>query len=313
TFDPVSGIFSGTPTIPGTFTFTVEASDTTEALVSKTYVVTIAGAVNPVTSTIATSADPAIGGFTTGAGVYNNGNNVTVTATANPGFSFVNWTEGGITVSASTSYTFAANGNRSLVANFASAYVIETSSNPSAGGTTDGAGSYNAGSVATVTATANPGFAFVNWTERAAMVSDLASYKFQVNGNRSLVANFADIEKPVIHDCPSDVTVGNDAGACGAKVSWIEPTATDNVAVTSLSSNHKPGDNFPVGTTVVTYTARDAAGNTSTCSFNVKVQDTQKPVINGASANPAVLWPVNRNMVPVTINYTASDNCAVTS
>lgn len=41
TFDEFTGIFSGTPTVAGVFIFTVDASDTTGALVSKTYTVTI--------------------------------------------------------------------------------------------------------------------------------------------------------------------------------------------------------------------------------------------------------------------------------
>ena len=43
------------------------------------------------------------------------------------------------------------------------------------------------------------------------------------------------------------------------------------------------GDIFPAGTTVISYLATDATGNTSTCSFSVTVQpDNQPPVINCA-------------------------------
>ena len=52
-------------------------------------------------------------------GVYNNDSTVTVTATPNSGFIFVNWTEDGLVVSTSTSYTFTATRNRNLTANFA--------------------------------------------------------------------------------------------------------------------------------------------------------------------------------------------------
>ena len=43
---------------------------------------------------------------------------MTVTATANPGYAFVNWTEGGVPVSATASYLFPAGADRTLVANF---------------------------------------------------------------------------------------------------------------------------------------------------------------------------------------------------
>lgn len=115
--DGLTGIFSGTPTNTGVFTFTVEVADTSGAVASNTYTVTIPGAV-PVTSTIATGASPGAGGGTTGDGFYNNGTPVTVVATHNPGFAFVNWTEGGVEVSASAVYPFTVTADRTLVANF---------------------------------------------------------------------------------------------------------------------------------------------------------------------------------------------------
>ena len=45
----------------------------------------------------------------------------------------------------------------------------------------------------TVTATPKPGWHFVNWTEGGAEVSTDASYTFTLNGNRTLVAHFAQI------------------------------------------------------------------------------------------------------------------------
>jgi hypothetical protein len=71
------------------------------------------------TYTIATSASPVAGGSTSGGGTFNSGDPVTVLASANAGYSFVNWTESGVEVSASASYTFTAGANRSLLANFA--------------------------------------------------------------------------------------------------------------------------------------------------------------------------------------------------
>jgi hypothetical protein len=68
---------------------------------------------------------------------------------------------------------------------------ISVTANPPEGGTVTGGGSYSFEASATVTATANPGFQFVNWTENGAQVSTSTSYNFTVNGSRSLVANFA--------------------------------------------------------------------------------------------------------------------------
>jgi hypothetical protein len=74
-------------------------------------------------SSITTQASPASGGAVTGGGSYTNGASVTVTATTNANYNFVNWTENGTPVSVSPSYTFAVSSNRALTANFSSATV----------------------------------------------------------------------------------------------------------------------------------------------------------------------------------------------
>ena len=53
-----------------------------------------------------------------GGGKYTAGTSVTLTATPNSGYRFVGWVEGGTTVSTNTNYTFVANSNRSLTAQF---------------------------------------------------------------------------------------------------------------------------------------------------------------------------------------------------
>lgn len=143
------------------------------------------------------SSNPPAGGTTTGAGSYNAGSSVTATATANPGFTFFEWTENGVRVSTSSSIQFTLNSNRTFVANFraipASQFAVVLSSNPVAGGTTDGEGAYPSGSSVTVTAAQNVGYTFTNWTDKVsgAVLSTSASYTFVLNSNRSLVANFA--------------------------------------------------------------------------------------------------------------------------
>ena len=69
-------------------------------------------------------------------------------------------------------------------------FAISTSSNPLAGGTTSGAGNYTINQQATVIASSNPGYSFVNWTEGGSAITTNASYVFNVTGNKSLVANF---------------------------------------------------------------------------------------------------------------------------
>ena len=98
-----------------------------------------------------------------------------------------------------------------------------------------------------------------------------------VNGNSATCqsdVNVMDTIAPYFIDCPADITVVPDSNNCEPVVTWIPPTGMDN-CTPSVSSTHNPGDNFPVGTTTVTYTVIDQSGNMNTCSFNVTIEPVQ--------------------------------------
>ena len=61
------------------------------------------------------------------------------------------------------------------------------------------------------------------------------------------------------------------------------------------------------------WVASDACGNTASRTQIITVNDTEAPKVTSISADPVVLWPPNHKMRDVTINYTATDNCGVTS
>ena len=147
----------------------------------------------PATVTVTVQATPDAGGTVSGSGSVSYGSNVTVCATTNPCYRFVNWTDSGAIVSTAPCYTFAAVASRTLVANFASSdYTITASAVPPAGGIASGGGTAPCGSNVTVVATTTNGYSFVNWTEGDAVVSPLVEYSFVASGNRTLVANFTD-------------------------------------------------------------------------------------------------------------------------
>ncbi|WP_171017355.1 malectin domain-containing carbohydrate-binding protein [Maribacter sp. ACAM166] len=87
-----------------------------------------------------------------------------------------------------------------------------------------------------------------------------------------------DTEDPVITSCPDDIIVANDAGVCGALVTF-NAIATDNLPGVTISYSVASGSMFDVGTTTVSVTATDAAGLTATCSFDVTVNDLEAPEI----------------------------------
>jgi len=137
------------------------------------------------------SSLPIAGGSTTGAGLIAQGTITTITAVPNPGYAFLNWTENGTVVSATSTYQFTMAGNRTLVANFTLQYTVNLSANPILGGITLGAGAYNAGASVTVTATPNAEFNFVNWTDNGTIASTNSIYTLLLNASKTLVANFA--------------------------------------------------------------------------------------------------------------------------
>ena len=125
-----------------------------------------------------------------------------------------------------------------------------------------------------------------------------------------------DNENPVISGMPANISLTSSTGnptTCAQVATWTPPTATDNCGVTSFTSTHGSGASFPVGVTIVTYTAVDAATNTTTASFTVTVTDNTKPVITCPA--PIVTSTGTSGcyaMVSVT-PATATDNCGSVS
>jgi hypothetical protein len=133
---------------------------------------------------------------------------------------------------------------------------------------------------------------------------------FNPTGFRAVIHGTADLAvvpdttAPVISGC-SDRTfeyagqpVALDAAALGI-------TALDDrdgaVAVT-LSPN-----SVGLGTTLVTASAHDAAGNTATVQFDVTVADTTAPVFTSISVTPDTIDQRNHKMVPVTVTAQVAD------
>jgi len=142
--------------------------------------------------TVTLSSNPLAGGTTLGAGLFTTGTSVTALALPNTGYTFVNWTDNGVIASTNASFVFVLTANRTLVANFAiNAYALNiTAPNGTYTKTPDQA-TYNHGTVVPLTATANTGYTFVNWTEGATVISTVPNFSVTMTGPKTLVANFA--------------------------------------------------------------------------------------------------------------------------
>jgi hypothetical protein len=84
---------------------------------------------------------------------------------------------------------------------------------------------------------------------------------------------------------PEDVVADNGAGVCSATITLTAPEASDNCELESL--NHDQADDiFPVGETIVTWTAKDVNGNQHTATQKIIVNNTT-PLIESVVASPS--------------------------
>ncbi|HTP05837.1 MAG TPA: Ig-like domain-containing protein, partial [Nitrospirota bacterium] len=102
-------------------------------------------------------------GTVTGAGTYTYGTNVSVSATANAGSTFTGWS-GDCSGTASPT-TVLINAAKTCTATFTiNGYPLTVNTAGTGSGTVTGAGTYNYGTTATVTAAANTGSTFTGWS-----------------------------------------------------------------------------------------------------------------------------------------------------
>ncbi len=130
-------------------------------------------------------------------------------------------------------------------------------------------------------------------------------------------------------------TLENDFRLCGATYSWFHPILFDNCpggglemqityadgSVSGLVEVDQTLEIFPentefthffqVGVTTVNYTLTDAAGNVSTCSFDVTVLDTEDPRIVCPADVTIQLNGGECDVIYIPTDWTAIDNCAV--
>ena len=140
------------------------------------------------------------------------------------------------------------------------------------------------------------------------------------------------------NNCGKAYVLPNTTGTCSNLFSWARPnyvfpditdclsfTVTEQISNSSVQAalnltnpfNYNamasfqvfPTAQFPVGVTTVSYVATDAAGNKSTCSFTVEIQDVQPPTLT-CPPNQVLLATCPSAQIP---NYTnlvsVSDNC----
>ena len=105
---------------------------------------------------------------------------------------------------------------------------------------------------------------------------------------------------PVLLSCPAAIGPIRANSAAGATVTFDVPTFDDNCGFT-VEGTAASGDEFPVGTTTVTYVATDLGGNATVCAFDVTVVRTL--VIDCGQVDVSVVDRSDETRAPVNFPY----------
>jgi hypothetical protein len=354
------------------------------------------------------NTNPVIGGTVTGAGTYLSGDSVTVVATANTNYRFLNWTDSlGSIVSSNATYGFRITGNRRLIANFGTdgcnglttyttcngtitdgsfanyinnlsctwliqptpataritlhfttfateanydsvavydgtsatgrflgkfsgttlpadlvaisgamfirfttdvsnvnagwsadwtcannvTYALMLNANPVAGGTVSGGGSYASGQNVRAVATPTAGWVFANWTENGTIISTDTAYTFNLMANRTLIANFTQVQLMTISSVSFPLAGGSIVGS-GVYASGQSVTLTATAANQFIFEKWFE-NNVTVSTSRI-YTFTAGTNRTLTAVFKGVLNSDWD--VTPTSENHTLVVPLNANV-----------------
>ena len=180
-----AGWYDGGTKVCDTAEFTVE--NVTE---DKTY--TAKFAKNAVSYTITALADD--GGSVSGGGEVTEGGSITLTATANDGYTFDGWYDGDTKVCDTAEFTVEnVTEDKTYTAKFTknTVYYTITAEAGTEGGTVSGGGEVTEGGSITLTATANDGYTFDGWYDGNTKVCDTAEFTLSnITADKTYTARF---------------------------------------------------------------------------------------------------------------------------
>ncbi len=149
-------------------------------------------------------------------------------------------------------------------------------------------------------------------------------YAFENNGQSSncMVDLAIEASRPIISGCETingsidEISIVLSDGSCGGILEGIVLTAEPGSPCTTIpdglvqTSALGIGDVFPVGRSIVSYTATDNLGNTTSCSFEVQVIETVAPEFTNCPEDITVpITPGSAGAVVTFTDLVATDNC----
>jgi len=225
--------------------------------------------------TITLSASPAIGGSTSGGGMFNKDAQTTVIATPSTGYSFTNWTEGATVVSTNANYAVTVTSSRTLVANFTiNTFTLNVNAVNGTVTKVPNQTTFNYGATVLLTATPNTGYSFTGWTGDASGTSN--SLTIVMNSNKNITANFA-LTPPNTYTLNVTATLG------GTTAKNPNLTGYASGAVVQVTATPNTGYTFSGWT-------GDATGTTNPLSVTM---NSDKDIIANFTIIPVVTYALN--------------------
>ncbi len=124
------------------------------------------------------------------------------------------------------------------------------------------------------------------------------SCTFQVTVNSTVIPQFVMV--------PDSMVVAT--SGCTGVASWNPPTVEGFCTLPEITSNFEPGATFPVGTTVVTYTATNVFGVETTATFKIVVRETVPPLMVCPTAD--IIVSVTGGIITNSTNFLISADTA---
>jgi hypothetical protein len=161
---------------------------------------------------------------------------VNLVATPDAGYKFVNWTSnvGTIADVNNATTTITMNGDYSITANFVAVALYDLTIASTAGGSVttpvEGTFTYDEGTMVDLTAEAEEGYQFINWTGDVGTIADVnnATTAITMNGDYSITANFVAV---AVYNLTIASTAGGNVTVPGeGTFTYDEGTVVDLVA-----------------------------------------------------------------------------------
>ena len=246
---------------------------------------------------ITTEVYPENSGTVNGGGTYNYGSTVHLTAHSNTGYTFSQWNDGNLT----NPRSIFVEGDATYTAVFTPLqYEITTECDPVEGGTVTGAGIYDYGTVASLTATPNENYIFLCWSD--GIVSNPRNVTVTGNANYKALFYLQGTPQYTITVLPNDPALGTvTGGGTYPQGSTIEISATpfENVAFRSWDDGNTDNPRSITVTGDMTFTALfEAVQPGETYTITVRSENPLMGTVFGGGT-----YPVN-----TIINIGASPN-----